>query len=366
MKKRLASKLLLAIGLFFLAISWAGADDGAVSGVGGSLRLMQEHPSIAMTAERVTIELTPSRAEVDCIFYFENHGPATRVRMGFPESGGGDGSSGFSQFASWVDGRRVKTRIEGLERRGGDWNRWRTKTVSFAAHQRRLVRVRYRAPLGGDISGHRSFSYRLDTGGSWKGAIKAAEVILRLRGIPDYYSLEFSPAGYRRRGNVVSWQWRNLEPARSDQARARRTGEPGFEFISAGFFPGYTDLFLNGQAVDLMQLADAPPRLIEGRPWVWVGQLARWTDSRLERPANSDTVVLTNGTRTVALRAGSCQVLLSGSTAQLNRAPRIFHRRLYVPAIEVLELLGGSGRFDAKSGATSLFFPAAKEKTAGR
>jgi hypothetical protein len=66
------------------------ADDGAVLGEGGAMAPMREHPSIRMVSERVVADLTLEGPDVvDCVFRFRNEGPATTVRMGFPESSGG-------------------------------------------------------------------------------------------------------------------------------------------------------------------------------------------------------------------------------------------------------------------------------------
>jgi hypothetical protein len=108
----------LLFSLLFTAA--AVANDAYFDGVGGAMGALPEHPTIRMVAKKVTADIWQNRAEVDCRFTFHNAGPATTVRMGFPEEGSGDvdpnNPRGFTHFATWVDGRRVPARIAELKK----------------------------------------------------------------------------------------------------------------------------------------------------------------------------------------------------------------------------------------------------------
>jgi hypothetical protein len=203
-------------------VSAAWCDDGAVTGVGGRIRLMEEHPGIALIAEHVHAYVSPVdwTAEVECIFVLSNGGAADSVLIGFPESSGGDtGPRPFSSFQSYVDGREVRcVRRENSEPLA-DYLFWWTKEVYFAAGQTRVIRDVYRSPLGvaaGDATGYeRFFEYELWTGSSWSGDIGAATVVLTLSpcdSVPEaqYVSpspLEVGTCEYR-------WHLSDLEPGR--------------------------------------------------------------------------------------------------------------------------------------------------------
>jgi hypothetical protein len=179
----------------------AYADDAAIEHVGGALQPMADHPSVVMESMTVDVSLTVETAAVDCAFAFRNSGPSTTVQVGFPESHSGEVGSnepgGFTTFKTWVDGKDVPTTKEGL-RVSNDrdsWQRWRVKKVTFAAGQTRHIRVTYSAPTGADITGNRFFSYRVGTGGSWKGPIGKVTVRVTVRYDPfDWkFDLETRP-----------------------------------------------------------------------------------------------------------------------------------------------------------------------------
>jgi hypothetical protein len=102
---------------------------------------------------------------VDCTFVLHNTGKATRVLIGFPESGGGDivvPKMGFEYFRSYVDGKRVQVRVQEQRRESGPggYFRWYLKRVRFGAGQTRVIRNVYRAPLGAISTGHDFFFFK--------------------------------------------------------------------------------------------------------------------------------------------------------------------------------------------------------------
>src|SRR4051812_38716946 len=83
----------------------ARADDGSIEAVGGHIRPMHEHPSVAMVSEFVHAHVWPESVRVECVFFLANRGRATRVEVGFPcTSGGADVTAPvpFRWFRSWV------------------------------------------------------------------------------------------------------------------------------------------------------------------------------------------------------------------------------------------------------------------------
>ncbi len=208
-----ARKILFWMSLMGCLAVAACADDGYISGVGGTIRLMSEHPSIRMASERVHVTVTPDRAFVAARFVLENTAGPVTVRIGFPEGGGGGEVKHprFKRFASTVDGRpvRVRTTPWAGER---DLQRWRVKTLRFARKQTRIVQVRYQAPTGRNVGGTRNFVCILKTGASWKGPIGSATVVADLSAIRDYQTRNYYPKNCVPRGDTVQWHFQDFEP----------------------------------------------------------------------------------------------------------------------------------------------------------
>jgi hypothetical protein len=177
------------LGLLLLSLAMpALANDGWV-GYGGAPRLMKEgHPTIRMVSEEVWVTVRKERVVVQCDFVFRNEGAATKVRIGFPDYDTDthiDPKTGprttFNWFQAFVDGRRVKTKLE-LDK---DELGWQVKEVAFGRNQVRKLRNRYEVPTGGmNLKSHpddtydlvNRFSYVLHTGSSWKGTIGRSDV----------------------------------------------------------------------------------------------------------------------------------------------------------------------------------------------
>jgi hypothetical protein len=199
--------LLLALAAFGFA---AHANDSNSSGIGGTWRMLKgEHRQIQMVREHVRIGSYKTTAD----FVFRNHGPATTVTMGFPETGGGDSSPhlSFRSFASWVDGRRVKTRRKPLPHSESQWGALWIKRVRFGRNATRRVRVQYVSNNGGgDSSGYIWVAYQF-TGGNWRGKVK--ESILDVELSPGTYlfpDLHKLPLLWRR-DNRFRFRWRNWQ-----------------------------------------------------------------------------------------------------------------------------------------------------------
>jgi hypothetical protein len=203
------------------------ANDGNITGVGGSVSALTKHPTIRMVSEKVVAKLGWKDVHVRCVFHFRNEGPATDVRIGFPESEGGADTapitnSKFKTFCSWVDGKEVVTRLLTAEAKRPDdevFNAWHVKDVHFAANQERTIVDEYTSEYGSDSMGWKSFEYTVLTGKSWKGKIGHAEIVVDMSEIFRYWepldigekdALKPDPDSNGR----MAWTFNDYEPKR--------------------------------------------------------------------------------------------------------------------------------------------------------
>ncbi len=323
----------------------ACADDSAVQGVGGAMQPMKEHPSIVMDEMIVSISLTPDQAVVHCSFAFRNTGPATTVRMGFPERGHptDDHKSprGFSAFRTTVDGKKARARIEGLDISPEEsWRRWRVKSVPFAANQRRRVEVDYRAPTGGSSDASRFFEYEVSTGASWKGPIGYARVKLHLKGRRGFRPPS-APVRFRAIGKgVYEWEARDFEPTRDDD-------------ISVSFQPIYVEVKLGEGGVT--DRYPAKQCLRDGTLMLPVWNLAQGLGVELEEKGSRLTLV--RGSRTVSLRKDSREYWVNGVRRGLAYAPVVESSGTLVPLAAVARALGARVDYDAAARVVRAYFP---------
>lgn len=181
---------------FVALAAFASADDGFIS-FGGSPRLLSAHPQIEMSREDVAIVVKGGKARVRAKFIFKNHGAATKVRMGFPDTDAREENGEptkmrrrpyLQDFRSWVDSKRVSTE---MVRAQGSLGLWHAKTVAFNRNQTRTVIVAYWTELGGRYLGEigtkakraafsSACSYMMSTGASWRGPIGYARVTVTI------------------------------------------------------------------------------------------------------------------------------------------------------------------------------------------
>ena len=149
--QRYAACVATALALAGAAIAWA--DDGSIEAVSGAVRTMKPQVTIEMESEFVHLRVQPGRLEAECVFVLHNHGPATKVTVGFPsQSSGADvnRATPFESFRSFVDGAPAPVRelpdssFSGAESFGSWW----VKEVAFAPDQRRCIRDLYVARPG--------------------------------------------------------------------------------------------------------------------------------------------------------------------------------------------------------------------------
>lgn len=195
------------------------ANDAPIEGVGGSWRPLQgEHKSVRMVREQIRINVYRHYYVTTAEFEFHNLGAAANVAMGFPESGFtwrlAPKQKGFTRFASWADGRRIRTTRKVLHSDADQYQALWIKRVPFKAGQHRKIRVRYRSRLGG--ANHIAYSF---SGGNWRSDVQSSELKIVLH-IPHTVArdLSFSKPGewsvslsMRRRGRNLSYSWKNWQ-----------------------------------------------------------------------------------------------------------------------------------------------------------
>jgi hypothetical protein len=363
-------RILLLLGTL-LASGVVWADDSATTGLTGTVKVMDAHPSVRMVSEAVHIKLPD--AVVRAEFVFRNEGPATTVRMAFPEEGGGDTSapkkltSHFSYFRSYVDGKRFRvTKVVDEKHTGeGQYHVWWTKTVKFAKHQTRRVVCEYKGGGSDSTGGSRGFGYTLVTGASWKGPIGRAVITCDVSGLNDYSRIHFGPKGYKRHGNIVTWDLRNFEPK---------------EDIHVGWFDGFIDVFVNGRSITAVR---EKGKLVDRHSWnfewrypfpqrmgrevygpleayaAWLGAKASVVKSTPlpgTQGLTKDTRVpvavrIARAGRWIELRKGSKVARTSQGIAKLPRAPTIYKDGgpMIASFTPIVRALGGRARFDAKA-----------------
>ena len=349
---RLGLRITVLASIVVLLVSASHADDSALGAVGGTLQPMVEHPSIRMVSEAVNIQVGPEKIDVTCKFVFRNEGKAVDVKMGFPEEHGGD-SSGFAYFRARVDGKSVKvTHTKTKHEESDDYRDWYVKTVHFGRGRTRVVEDFYGGRPSGDSSGSTYVVYVLETGRSWKGPIGRAVITMDLSAVRDFQTFIPSPAGYRKRGNHITWEWRDFEPK---------------DNIKLDYTWNYTWFIVDGTSMSDSLLCNrswppemriSVPRVVNGLlmvPFMKFEELL--PGSRCEHSKSKDEVLIIYRDKTLRLKAGSRTAYLNGKSIQLPRSPRVEGYHLAIPFVSVGQALGFKVTRDHVHGRTSIASP---------
>ena len=177
----------------------------------------QARPTVEMSAEEVTLVLTPVDLRVEAVFHMKNTGKEdARLKLYFP---GGSSRDVLQDFCVSRDAKRfdvtLRDALSGSPRRKpgeAEWNAcW---NAAYPAGKTVTETVRYRTEHKVVAPG-----YFLHTGADWDGAIGRAQITLRLEGMDDLPSEAVSPKGFTRKGNTFTWDLRNLEPTAADDIR---------------------------------------------------------------------------------------------------------------------------------------------------
>ena len=94
-----------------LSAGLASGDLGAVTWAGGTLRLMDDHPTISLTSEKLVLEPQPTTTFITASMEFHNHGEACTAQMGFPvlEAARGPGYHYVESFTVEAGGEPLDT-----------------------------------------------------------------------------------------------------------------------------------------------------------------------------------------------------------------------------------------------------------------
>jgi hypothetical protein len=214
-----------ALSLILSTANVAVANDTAVVGVGGSLQpLKGEHRDIQMVREWVRINIDRADSYTTTVdFDFYNHGAAQTVQMGFPESGMGDirtepyrKKGAFTNFRTWIDGRRVTAKRTVPSMSEGQYEALWVKSVPFKARQKRRVRVSYRsligARVGGGPEGVLSFASYSFTGQNWRDNVRSSTLtVTQAPSLPplmiENSALNPKPDNARRTSRWARFYW---------------------------------------------------------------------------------------------------------------------------------------------------------------
>lgn len=204
------------------------ADDAAMS-FGGSPKILRGHPSVTMLYERVTIHVGRTSTTYDCTFKFKNTGPATSVRIGFPDRGFGANETADSEeigqakekgtikrpytmlehFVSYVDGKRVETKLEGTQELAQSWH---TKIVRFGAGESHVIRNKFAVTGSGGICAAgmmlQDVRYIINTGASWKGNIEKAvvDVVFDIPSMKTIHALRATAISDKTAYDSMKWK----------------------------------------------------------------------------------------------------------------------------------------------------------------
>lgn len=333
----------LAVCTMILFAPLSLADDGAISGIGGTVALLDEHPSVQMVSEEVNIKLGYDATTVACKFVFKNTGEATTVKMGFPESKSGLGA--FRGFRTFVDGRPVVAIPTEWDSPAPEISsrRWWVKEVPFAENQTRVVENFYSVPPGSDISRTRWFNYILTTGKSWQGPIGRAEITVDTSAMRGCQTINASPEGYERDGDKITWTFTDFEPSRD---------------IHVDWWEGYTSVLVDGTQRDWamadMRFYPLYPRLRVGVLMVPAGALPSALGNGVSVSPKGRSLNVSCGEKTVHLTAGSAKAGVNGTVIALPRPVEFRYSRFVVPLAAITRALGATVWFDPETKKTHI------------
>ncbi|HEY0867000.1 MAG TPA: hypothetical protein VGE01_06470 [Fimbriimonas sp.] len=177
------------LGVFLVALACSSVANDTWLVQGGSPITRRKHPTVRMREEHVRMWVYWNHVDTDCTFVFVNDGPATSVRIGFPDDAYRELPEDFAPelkgFRSWVNGVPVATKFEKV-----GWQAFHAKTVRFPAYSTVRVRDRYRVEIGGSV-GYGPYytnivAYILHTGRTWKGNI--GRTIVDVYFDPEFFS----------------------------------------------------------------------------------------------------------------------------------------------------------------------------------
>lgn len=217
---RILIPLILLVSLLQLPVR---ANDSAVIGAGGRWKRQGSgKTSVRMVKESVLLTLDQINSyTVQADFEFKNLGPATTVKMGFPEDGFGDidnkafkTRSAFNDFETRVDGQKTAVTRLPAAIDEEEYTAFWVKSVSFKRGQTRKIQVKYRAPYGSIADPvNTSCSYDF-TGGNWFGTVEQSVLTVRFARPGNYIFGPVDAPGkrrFQRSGSDFNFTWHNWQ-----------------------------------------------------------------------------------------------------------------------------------------------------------
>jgi hypothetical protein len=248
--------------------------------------------SIQMVSEKVTVDLFKDSSVVVCVFNMHNLGKPQDLEIGFPimdfylwpydmEKYLLDDAS-KNNFDVTIGGKKIekvdmyipgklKEILKSTNAQEGykllseytsqnkPWYLWK---AHFNKNEYQRITVRYVLPNGANHM-YSFFSYLLSTGAGWKGNIKDAQVTVTDKNIPVDQLLDISPKNYKRAGNIISWDFKNLKPTVDDDILIK------YERVKGSYKAEITKLdsttyYIDGKRISFSKFEKEPPGNIAG------------------------------------------------------------------------------------------------------
>jgi hypothetical protein len=189
--------------------------------------------AVEMSAETVRITLLEDSARIEASFTLLNTAAEKEdLEVGFPKAihpaearwhpkeglkVGRWGPASLREFSAKVDGVEVKVEPKpGLAQQ--EYNGWLCWPMTFEAHQKRHVEVRYVADTRDDNYSepsalqNRQVTYILKTGAGWKGNIGEAVIILNMEGTSPDHIVRVAPEAGEKDKSCWTWRMKDFEP----------------------------------------------------------------------------------------------------------------------------------------------------------
>ncbi len=342
-----------------------------------------------MVNETIRMDVYHDYYEVTVDFLFQNHGPAVTVKMGFPESGGGDimsssyaKHSGFSSFHTWVDNQQV-TAVRKVDFSDDGYRAFWVKTVSFAKGQARRVRVSYQSDPGDDTTGYNNVFYTF-SGGNWAGRVQESKLLVTLH-LPDTNLIEVrelpdekAMVDSQSHGNLFTAIWKNWK-ATGDFSLGYRTTYPGWFYLK-----DMQDMMTPNPETDILTQPGKAPRLDwlppgvirNGVAFIQLSALANYLNMQAEKvrqeqqaelqwDPKSYTGILLAGAHKLRFQLKHAEMIVNDTRKVPLEVPPFLSRpsaddgqgSLYVPLLPALKALGGTAQLDAPTHCARLEIP---------
>jgi len=219
------------------------ADSAPMIPVQGSSVKPINNNDIMMESEVVNVYMYRKYYEVVVKYNFINTGKAQKVIMGFPNIDDWIHGVGIKNYTVLDNNKKIKTirketlstkEIEKIKSQGyGELKYFETSEHFFKKGEKRLIVNKYKQDYMYDYNNtYRKAIYILKTGSFWKGKIKNIKVNIHFMDLSlselynrsSYfyenkkfvekldYKFDISPKNYTEKNNVLSYEFKNLEP----------------------------------------------------------------------------------------------------------------------------------------------------------